>query len=377
VLKVFSLPTDERLRVLISSLGIGTAARGGDLNALLRRANPALTTSRRVLDTFNRQRAQIADAIGQTDRVLGRVGAQRRDVRTFVGRAAATARTTAAHRVQLGQAIDRLPGMLDQVRPGLRSLDRAATDATPLLDALHSAAPELQKATRTLPAFARAGSPALRALSQVTHDNRAVLRRARPTASRLAGASQQLGPLAGQVDDLLVSLRQTGGVEGTMRILYTLAVLTSTYDDTSHIINFIANVAPNCLIAEQAGTDSPGCSHKWSAPGHGTIPVNEPSCGPQKPEDLWRNHRCPLAVPVGTAPGRSAPRKPLLPLPAKAAPPQMPAAGAPKAPAKPSVPAPPVDIPGLLDKLLGAAGQPPAAREDRNVTTLLDFLLKP
>ncbi|MCW3017058.1 MAG: hypothetical protein JWO02_4150 [Solirubrobacterales bacterium] len=394
VLNVFSLPTDERLRSLISELGIGTAGRGQDLNALLRRANPALTASQRVLDTFVDQRRQIADAIGQTDRVLASIGDQSDDVRTFVDRAAAVARNTAQHSGSLGQSIHRLPAMLDAVHPGLRSLDRAATNAAPLLDSLRASGPGLDKLTSTLPALARAGTPALKSLSAVAKEGRPVLRRALPTATRLQQATAQLGPLAPEVDRLLVSLRKTGGIESTMRLLYTLATLTSTYDGTSHLINFIANVAPNCLAAEAAHTDSAGCNHKWSAPGQGTIPINEPSCGPQKPEHLWRNHRCPLAVPVGTAPGRSARKSgaakdgPVVRLP-KLLPTGDERPGGTKKPPSPdpsdpgsaAKPAPLLDVPGLLSKLLGG-GAPTSTAPERtpgdlqSATSLLDFLLK-
>jgi hypothetical protein len=262
--------------------------------------------------------------------------------------------------------------MLDAVRPGLRSLDRAAGDASPLLDSLRSAAPQLATATITLPAFVRAGRPALRALSLVTHDNRAVLTRARPTASRLERATQQLGPLAGQVDDFLVSLRQTGGIEGTMRLLYTLATISGSYDDTSHFLNFVANMAPGCLHAEQRGDDAPGCSHKWSAPGYGTVPINEPSCGPQKPEDLWGNHRCPIAPPVGADVRRDAPQRKHTPTHLSV---PKPAVSAPNVPGRrPS--APNVDLPGLIKKLVGSTAPPPAPASN-DVEALLDFLLGP
>jgi virulence factor Mce-like protein len=379
VLNVFSLPTDQRLRILISELGIGFAGRGGDLNALLRRANPALTASRQVLTTFAGQRQQIAAAIGQTDQVLGSIAKQNGQVRAFVDHAATVATTTAQHSGSLGQAIQRLPVMLDAVRPGLRSLDRAATNASPLLDALRRSGPGLDKLTTTLPALTRAGGPALKALSSVAKTGRPIVRRAVPTASRLQRASAQLGALTPDIDQLLVSLRKTGGIESTMRLLYTLAALTATYDSTSHLINFIANVAPNCLAAEVLHTDSAGCSHKWSSAGQGTIPVNAPSCGPQKPEDLWRNHRCPLAVPVGTFPdlGALLPKQKTKRQPAKA-PPTKPSAGsAPStttpAAGQPAPAAPSLDLPGILNKLLGG-GQPPSNNKESK--GLLDFLLK-
>jgi ABC-type transporter Mla subunit MlaD len=299
MLNVFSLPTDDRLRVLIGELGIGTSARGADLNGLLRRANPALVASQRVLSIVDAQRRQIAAAVGQTDQVLTRLGAQSGSVRTFVDRAADVAMTTAQHSAALSGSVRNLPAMLDAVRPGLGSLDRAAANASPLLDYLRASAPGLVSLTNTLPQLAGAGIPALKSLASAAARGRPALRQALPVISHLRTGTTQLAPLATQLDRLLVSLRSTGGIEGTMRLLYTLATLSSTYDNVSHVINFLASVAPQCLAGERAGKDVPGCSHKWSAPGQGTVPINEPGCGPQQPQNLWDNGYCPAPTPGG------------------------------------------------------------------------------
>ena len=87
VLNTFDMPTDQRLRMLLNELGIGTAGRGGDINAILRRANPSLTQARQVLRTLSDQRREIADAVGQTDAVLARLGDDSESVRSFVARA--------------------------------------------------------------------------------------------------------------------------------------------------------------------------------------------------------------------------------------------------------------------------------------------------
>jgi ABC-type transporter Mla subunit MlaD len=299
VLNVFALPTDVRLRALISELGLATAGRGQELNDLLRRANPALTQTRRTLALVNAERAELVDAVSQSNQVLRQVGARDGELRAFIDRAAKVANTTAAHATALGGSVQRLPAMLDAVRPGLRSLDRAAAKAGPLLDDLRASAPQLSSLTRTLPAFSAPGVSALHSLAAAAVRGRPALRTAAPIVAHLNAATQQVAPLATQIDQLLVSMRDTGGVEGTLRMLYTLATLSSSYDSVSHLINFLVQVAPQCLAAEGAGRDAPGCSHKWSAPGHGTVPINEPSCGPQAPEALWENVRCALPLPGG------------------------------------------------------------------------------
>ncbi|HYF26048.1 MAG TPA: MlaD family protein [Baekduia sp.] len=384
VIDVFAVPTSERLRILVSQLGLAGAGRGDELNALLRRANPALASSRRVLDLLARQRAQISDGIRQTDQVLTALGRRDADVRRFVARAADVAQTTAARSGSLDQALERLPGMLRAVRPGLRALDRAAQDGAPLLASLREAGPGLTELTGALPAFTRAGGPALSAVQAIARTARPAVRRARPVVRELRRASTRTGVLAPEVDRLMVSLRDTGGIEGIMRLAYSLAALTSAYDETSHLITFIANLAPNCLVAEQAEVDSPGCAHSWGAPGRGSIPINQPRCGPQRPEHLWRNHRCPIPVPVGTVPvaRREQDRKASRRRPARrpAAPPrEAPAARAPERRAVPPVDLPKVleQLPKALEGLLGKRdGDRPPSLLDRSTTDLLDFLLR-
>lgn len=377
VIDVFALPTAQRLRVFVSELGIAGAGRGDDFNAVLRRANPALDSSRRVLDILEAQRDQLSAAVRQTDRVLGSLGEQDEDVRVFVDRATDVAQTTAAKRTELGAAVQRMPAMLRAVRPGLRALDRTAKDATPLLRSLRTAAPGLTELTRTLPAFADAGRPALRVLTGVARTARPAVKRATPVIRNLRTATQRMGVLAPEVDKLLVSLRDSGGIEGAMRILYSLATLASSYDETSHIINFIANVAPNCIVAEQANVDSAGCSRKWDAPGDGTVPINQPRCGPQKPENVWRNYRCAIpAPPVGTFPPLGERRKSGARRPAGEKPSSRPDTTAPSRPAKPGTPALPLDVPKILEGILGKPGAGTGPLGDDATTALLDFLLR-
>jgi virulence factor Mce-like protein len=308
VLDIFSVPTDQRLAVLISELGIGTAGRGEDLSGLLQRSNPALVAAQRVLGTVDEQRRQLATAVGQSDQVLASVAAQANGVRQFVDRASTVVQTTAARSASLSASVRNLPAMLVAARPALASLDRTASNAAPLLDELHAAAPGLSRLTTTLPAFATAGLPALKALATSARHGRPAVREAVPVISHLQTATRQLDPLSRMADALLVSLRSTGGIESTMQILYTLAVLSSSYDNVSHLINFIAFAAPQCLAGEQQGHDVPGCSHKYSAAGQGTIPINDVGCGPQPPQNFWDNAYCPGAVPAGIPTPSTEPR---------------------------------------------------------------------
>jgi virulence factor Mce-like protein len=295
VLRVLSLPTDQRLRVLISELGIATSGRGQDINQLLLRADPTLLDVRRALGVLAAERRQLGDAVGQTDAVLNRLSTRTAQTRAFVDNAAATLDTAASHRGALGTAIHRLPGLLAAADPDLAALDRSAATSLPLLEALRSSAPGLVQLTTLVPEFAHVAIPALRALANAAELGRPAVRAAAPIVRGLAKATGPLGSLASDLYHLLVSTRDTGGVEGLLRVPYAIAAATSLYDSVSHLATIVINLSPACIAGERIGLDPRGCSHSYSAPGGGEVPVNDPGCGPASPS--WFDVHCsPLAA---------------------------------------------------------------------------------
>lgn len=371
VINVFSLPVDQRLRVIIDELGVATAGRGEDLNALLRRTNPALTQARRVLAIVDGQRDSIAGAVAETDRVLAELADQHEDVRGFVSNGAAFVETTAVKREQLAETVRRLPALLVATRRGLGELDRTMTQTTPLLGDLRVAAPSLRELTVTLPAFARAGAPALRELSSVSETARSALASARGPVADLRVAAQRSGPFSGHLETLLSSTRDQGGIEGLLRVAYSLAASFSAYDDASHIVGLAVSVLPQCL----ADATAPGCSSKYDVPGNGTIPPNDPSCGPQSgapwdpPTDCDPNGRPREGRPRSRTPERPSSRRP--------APPNADESVT-ATPAPTRTPRPPSALPKLpsLSELLPLPEQVEPELDD-STRPLLDFLLDP
>jgi len=277
VLNVFAAPTADRIRLLIGELGIAASGRGADLNALLRRANPALQQSTRLLKTINRQRDSLDRAVLQTDRVLATLAGRSGNLDRFVGRVADVTSTTASRSDALAESVRRLPALLDATRPALRSLDSAMADGTPLLRSLNEASPALETTTRKVPPFAAAASDALRRLSPVTDSGRRTVKAAKPLIRHLATAAGKAVPFAQDTDALLRDVRDRGGIEGMMRWLYGLANATAAYDSTSHFATGLLRVLPHCA----ADASTPGCPTQYNAPGQGTIPADDPSCGPQ------------------------------------------------------------------------------------------------
>ncbi|MEX2195960.1 MAG: MlaD family protein [Thermoleophilaceae bacterium] len=275
LLNTFSAPASQRLRILFNELGLGTAGRGEDLNAILRRSNPALTQARRALSILASQRELLADAVGQTDRVLDELAARDDELRAFVGRSATVVRTTASRRGALGQAIRRLPAMLDALDRSLAPIKRVSQTGVPLLRRLRAAAPGLTNFNRAFPTFAEPAVPALRALGSAAATGRSAIPPARPAFSHLRKLAVRAQPVARQLDRLLLSVRDQGGFEGLGDLTYTLANLAAGYDRTSHFVAVAGSVFPRCIVENQSPGPEPtaGCSHAYYAPGMGQTPA--------------------------------------------------------------------------------------------------------
>ncbi len=274
MLDTFSMPTSDRVRVVINQLGLGTAGRGEDFNAILRRANPAIVEGGRVLATVASQRRRLSAAVAQTDRVLAELAGRDSDVRTFVDNAAAVTETTAARRGALGETVRRLPPLLSALDQSLGPVRRITEAGTPLLVSLRSAAPEVERFTTTFNRFEQPSRPALGALARAASAGRRAVVPARPVAAALVAVSS-VGSFAHRLDSLMTSLRDSGSLDGVPKFFHGFTTGVSGYDKVGHLIQFFVAVAPECILAAaEPGPRVPtGCSHAFDAPGYGRVPA--------------------------------------------------------------------------------------------------------
>jgi virulence factor Mce-like protein len=270
LLNLFSIPTDQRLAVLINELGIGTAGRGADINAILRRANPTLAQGDRVLGILDSQNQRLADAVTQTDDVVHQLGQNSGSISSFVSRAATVASTTASHRAALADAVKLLPGLLGQIRQNLAPIDQVALEGAPLLSELQAAAPQLTRLTYTLPRFASLGTPALQSLAHAARQGEGAVRAAKPIVELLHGFAATGRPVLASLDQLFISARNSGAIESVLHLLYSLATDAADYDSTSHLITALIIPFPACI----ADPGALGCDHQYDAPDQGEEPIN-------------------------------------------------------------------------------------------------------
>ena len=267
VLGALRLPYRQRLSLLVNELGTGLAGRPAELNAAIRRANPALGQVNRVLAIVNRDRATLGRMVDASDTVLAELARRRGQVADFVDRASRVSQTVASSRGNLGEAIRRLPPALAQLQPASQQLAGLATDARPVVRQLRVAAPSVNAVVGDLPALNDATLPTLGKLDELATVGRRAVRHAEPVAAALRPVANRLPELSLLARQLNENLQQRGVVEGLLTFVYLGSAATARFDRFSHILPSY-QIAGTCQ--QYASTPAAGCSAHWgggAAPG--------------------------------------------------------------------------------------------------------------
>lgn len=262
---IFNVPTRERVSLLIDELGIGTAARGQDFNAILYRANPALALARKVIGILARQKAQLASILDATNTITQQAATHTGAAQRFIDRAAALSATTAAHRGALELAIHRLPGLLAAAQPSLRQLDVVARDGTPLLLALHGAVPSLQRVASDLGPFVAAAKPGLAKLSAALGRAIPAIRETTPLVAALRAYTQRSLPKTKLSGRLFTSLQDSGFLENFLGIIYYVDAALARYDSNSHLLDISLLDVENGKCSVYASKPVAGCGANYGS----------------------------------------------------------------------------------------------------------------
>lgn len=257
VLSAFRLPVRERLSIVLGELGVGVAGNGRALSAAIRRSNPAIGATRRVLRIVDADRAVLGRLIDRSDAVIAELARRRGRVAAFVDEAQHVAGIAAQRDGALSEGIRRLPVTLDETRSSLDALRALTERSQPLLKDLRTATAPLTQLVGDVPAFASAARPALRRLAKMSQTGTATLRDGAPVVRRLRSFARRAVPAGELVAELTESLRDRGAVEGLQFFYYNIALAISRYDEVSHILPAYVVAAPGC--AQYASTTTPGC----------------------------------------------------------------------------------------------------------------------
>src|SRR4051794_16225814 len=340
VFSALRLPYRERLSVLLNELGTGLAGRPADLNAAIRRANPAIQRANDVLAILDSERGTLGHLIDASDRVLAQLATRREDVRGFIDRADRVASAVASRRGDLDLAIRRLPPMLDQLEPAATDLAALATDARPVANDLRVAARPVGQLLGDLGPLTDAARPTLVALDKLSTTGKRALSSTDPVAKQLLPIAKRLPETASLARALQVSLKQRGVVEGLLTFMYLGTAANARFDRFSHILPSYQFTGTCAVYAE---TPAPGCDAHFGSSGQGTVDSGRAPKRAKKRRPK-PSHREPPPRPHRPGPCGPVP-----------CPPSTAHSDPPAQPAVPATPAPPPQgaVQAALDYLLG------------------------
>ncbi len=258
------LPFAERFRLIINDLGAGLAARGPDLAAVVKRADPALRQFDRVLAILAGQNKALAKLTSDSDKILAPLARERAHFAGFIDNAGATAEASAERRADIEAGLQKFPRTLVELRSTMRQLGGFSKAANPVFRNFGRAAPSLTVASNQLAPFATATNISLRSLGKAAVDTGPALVQADPTIQNLTSLAQSGSRPLTNLGAFLKSIRSTKGFEQLMGFLYNNVGWANGFDQFGHLLRENL-VATNCV--DYATVVSSGCPANWNKNG--------------------------------------------------------------------------------------------------------------
>jgi phospholipid/cholesterol/gamma-HCH transport system substrate-binding protein len=260
------LPYAQRFRLIFNELGAGLAARGPDIEAAVKRANPALRDIDRLIGILRSQRNQLAQLSADSEQILAPLSRERAHVSGFFANAGTAAQASAERGEALEASLRKLPTFLREFRTTMRSLAGFSTAATPVFADLDKAAPSFTEATRLLAPFSAASTVALKSLGTVGEEAGPTLVAADPVVRKVRDLGRSGAKPNTILAELLGSTRETGGFDRLVELIYNSAASTNGFDEYGHFLRSLVTLS-NCL---EYGPETSGCSAKFTGQGAST-----------------------------------------------------------------------------------------------------------
>jgi len=269
------LPVRQRFTIILNELGAGLAGRGSDLHDVLIRANPALQELNRVLAILASQNKVLAKLAVDSDRALQPFAAVRNQVADFIQQSNTVAQASARHRGALARNLQLFPKFLKELGPAMERLGRFADQTTPVFTNLKVAAPGINQAFTSLPAFSKSSTKFFENLGKTSKVSGPALTAIQPLLARLGKLGKEAKPFSFNAAELLTSLRDTGGLERLLDFIFLGTGSANGYDGLGHFLRaevvgtacltYAVVTASQCSNAKLFSTGSSGSATSASA----------------------------------------------------------------------------------------------------------------
>jgi ABC-type transporter Mla subunit MlaD len=295
-------PYAERFRLVVNEFGAGLAGRPEDLNEAIRRGVPALRQTARVLAILADHDRVIRDLVGDADRVIGKLAANRRDVGRFVDEAEDTASASAERADDIALNFQKLPTFVRELRPTMAALGEAAVEQRPVLVDLSAAAQDLERFLDNSGEFAEVARPSIRALGEAAPVGREAVRAALPNTRELrryARPITDLGPnLRITLEDFADPARAVepdprspggqgySGLQAILRYIFSQSLTINGFDEFGHMVRAAVH-SDDCspyMDAETAKAEPELAERCNSWLGPNQPGINQPDPSPRSPE---------------------------------------------------------------------------------------------
>ncbi len=255
------LPERERFTLILNELGAGLAGRGSDLSEVVKRANPALQELDKVLKILAGENHVLAKLAVDSDKALAPFARVRGRVADFIEQANKVSQAGAATRGSLARNLQLFPPFLERLGPALERVQHFAEQTTPTFAALKVAAPGLDKAFTSLPAFGASNEKFFETLGKTSKVSGPALTAVRPLLKRLNALGNAAVPFTKNFSELFESLRETGGLERIMDFIFLGTGAANGYDALGHFLRVEA-AANVCIGYEVKFSAKANCRRK-------------------------------------------------------------------------------------------------------------------
>jgi ABC-type transporter Mla subunit MlaD len=229
-------PERERLSLILNELGTGLAGRGADLNEVIRRANPALRETDKVLEILARQNTVLEQLAVNSDTVLAPLARDRERVAGAIRNSSDVARATAERREDLAADIQTLPEFLDELEPTMVRLGSLADESIPVFRDLGANASDINRLVRNMGPFAQAAIPAVDSLGEASKTGIPAVTDARPVIADTRNLANSIRPVGRDLRDVLESFRDTEGIERLMDYIFYQVAAINGFDSLGHYL---------------------------------------------------------------------------------------------------------------------------------------------
>lgn len=264
---IMRLPQRERFRLIINGLGAGLAGNGQELNAALKRADPALQQTDHVIAVLASEDQTLARLTDESARVLAPLAAQRAHLGGFFQHAGRVALASAQEGQAIEQNFQAFPPFLRQLKPATARLANLADQMTPSLQSLLAQAPAINSSLQGLGPLADSSIPALQSFGNLAQRGETIFPRVHTLAGQLLALGRPLEPLANDLGATAQSFDNAGGIEDVMRFIYYYTGTVNGEDSLGHYIRSLVEIGACTPRSSQVIA---GCQGTFNATGSGS-----------------------------------------------------------------------------------------------------------